>query len=420
MSNQPTTNPRPKNVSRVVEFEGHLLSAGIMNQFLDHITESGGAFEILKFEAGKLRDDVSFASIRVYAEDQHHLSEVIAGLIDHGARFPKGEEVDANLAVVEKDGVAPDDFYSTTIFRTELRVDGKWIPVINQRMDVSIRVDPVNGTAACCLMRNLKVGDRIVAGVEGIRTFPPERTSESTDEFAFMASSVSSERRVELVVEELARDLERIRKEGGKAVVVPGPVVVHTGAAPHLAALIREGYIHGLLGGNAIAAHDIELSLFGTSLGVNMDKGQPVHEGHKHHLRAINMVRNYGSIHTAVEAGAIPSGVMFECVKKNVPFVLAGSIRDDGPLPDTHMDLLRAQAEYAECLKGAELILMLSTMLHSIGVGNMTPSGVKMVCVDINPAVVTKLADRGSLESVGIVTDVGLFLRLLAARLGLV
>ncbi len=202
-------------------------------------------------------------------------------------------------------------------------------------------------------------------------------------------------------------------------VVVAGPVVVHTGGAPHLASLIREGYVHALLGGNAIATHDIELALFGTSLGVHMERGQPVHEGHKHHLRAINMVRGYGGIREAVAAHAIPGGIMVECVRRDIPFVLAGSIRDDGPLPDTMMDLVQAQAAYAEALRGANQVLMLSSMLHSIGVGNMTPAGVKLVCVDINPAVVTKLADRGSIESVGIVTDVGLFLRLLADRLSL-
>lgn len=390
-----------------------------MNGFLDIITEKGGTFEIQRFDAGKGQDDTSSASIRVFAPDAAQLSEIITALIDRGARFPKGEEVDSKLATIEKDGVAADDFYSTTIFRTQIRVNGKWIPVERQRMDVNIVVDADGTSARCCLMRDLKKGDRIVVGVEGIRTFPPERAREAGDEFAFMASSVSSERRVELVVEELANDLKRIRDAGGKAIVVPGPVVVHTGAAPHLAALIREGYLHGLLGGNAIAAHDIELSLFNTSLGVNMDKGKPVHEGHKHHLRAINMVRGHGSIRAAVEAGDIPGGVMYECVKQNIPYVLAGSIRDDGPLPDTLMDLVQAQTQYSETLRGAELVLMLSSMLHSIGVGNMTPSGVKLVCVDINPAVVTKLADRGSLESVGIVTDVGLFLRLLAGRLGL-
>jgi lysine-ketoglutarate reductase/saccharopine dehydrogenase-like protein (TIGR00300 family) len=407
--------------TRTLEVTGHLLDSGLMNELLDLINEGGGTFEIIRFEAGRTREEVSSAALRVSAPDAEILDAITELLIGRGVRIPTKDETDANLAVVTQAGVAPDDFYSTTIYRTEVRVGGRWLPVTGQRMDVILAVDPEAGTASCRLMRDLRVSERVVVGVEGIRTFPPERTSggSGSEEFAFMVSSVSSERRVELAVEEIARDLARLRNDGGKVVVVPGPVVVHTGGAPHLAALIREGYIFALLGGNAIATHDIELSLFGTSLGVNMEKGQPVHEGHKHHLRAINMVRGYGSIASAVNAGAIPSGVMYECVKKGVPFVLAGSIRDDGPLPDTLMDLVAAQAAYAETLKGADLILMLSSMLHSIGVGNMTPAGVKLVCVDINPAVVTKLADRGSIESVGIVTDVGLFLRLLADRLQL-
>lgn len=409
--------------SRTLEVSGHLLDTGLMNELLDLITEAGGAFEVLRFEAGRTKTDLSSASLKVTAPDAAAVDAIVGRLIDRGARVPEAEERDATLVTVGKDGVAPDDFYSTTIFRTEVRVGGQWVPVAKQRMDVMIALDAA-GNAECRLMRDLQTGERVVCGVDGIRTFPPERQSadvDPADEFAFMASSVSSERRVELAVNEIAADLTRIKASGGKVVVVPGPVIVHTGGAPYLAALIREGYVHALLGGNAIAAHDIELSLFGTSLGVNMERGQPVHEGHKHHLRAINMVRGHGSIAAAVEAGAVPpGGVMYECVQKGVPFVLAGSIRDDGPLPDTRMDLLQAQREYQEAIRGADLILMLSTMLHSIGVGNMTPSGVKLVCVDINPAVVTKLADRGSLESVGIVTDVGLFLRLLAGRLGLV
>ena len=408
--------------SRNLEVSGHLLDTGLMNEMLDLITEAGGAFEVLRFEAGRTKADLSSASLRVTAPDAATLDSVVGKLIDRGARVPQGEERDADLVRVEQDGVAPDDFYSTTIFHTEVRIAGRWVPVARQRMDVMIAVD-AGGSAECSLMRDLRASERVVCGVDGIRTFPPERQTagaEPADEFAFMASSVSSERRVELAVNEIAADLTRIKEAGGKVVVVPGPVVVHTGGAPYLAALIHEGYVHALLGGNAIAAHDIELSLFGTSLGVNMERGRPVHEGHKHHLRAINMVRGYGSIAAAVEAGAVPpGGVMHACVTRGVPFVLAGSIRDDGPMPDTRMDLLQAQREYQEAIRGADLILMLSTMLHSIGVGNMTPSGVKLVCVDINPAVVTKLTDRGSLESVGIVTDVGLFLRLLAGRLGL-
>lgn len=410
------------NAERTLEVTGHLLDSGLMNDLLDRITEGGGTFEVVRFEAGRTREEMSAASVRVTARDTATLDAITGQLIGLGARVPVKDETDARLGAITRDGVAPEDFYSTTIYRTEVRIGGQWIPVTGQRMDVVIVTDPEKGTAECRLMRDLRAGERIVCGVDGIRTFPPERKTggSGAEEFAFMASSVSSERRVELAVEEIAGDLRRLKASGGKVVVVPGPVVVHTGGAPHLAALIREGYIQALLGGNAIATHDIELSLFGTSLGVNMERGQPVHEGHKHHLRAINRVRGYGNIRAAVEAGAVPpGGVMYECVKKGVPFVLAGSIRDDGPLPDTLMDLTAAQAAYAEALKGAELVLMLSSMLHSIGVGNMTPAGVKLVCVDINPAVVTKLADRGSIESVGIVTDVGLFLRLLADRLGL-
>jgi lysine-ketoglutarate reductase/saccharopine dehydrogenase-like protein (TIGR00300 family) len=232
-----------------------------------------------------------------------------------------------------------------------------------------------------------------------------------------MAAGVSSERRVELLVDQISWEMHRIREQGGKIVVVPGPVVIHTGGAEHLAWLVRNGYVQALLGGNAVAVHDIEQSMMGTSLGVDLQLGSSVEGGHRHHLKAINTIRGCGSIAKAVEQGVLKTGIFYECVKASVPFSLAGSIRDDGPLPDTQMDLIKAQEDYGRLLKGADLILMLSSMLHSIGVGNMTPAGVKLVCVDINPAVVTKLSDRGSVESVGVVTDVGLFLNLLTQRL---
>jgi lysine-ketoglutarate reductase/saccharopine dehydrogenase-like protein (TIGR00300 family) len=260
----------------------------------------------------------------------------------------------------------------------------------------------------------------VIVGVEGIRTIrkPMEaREQRSQQEFGFMESGVSSERRVELIVEQIAWELRHIRDQGGKVVVTAGPVVIHTGGGEHLSHLIRDGYVQALLGGNAIAVHDIEQALMGTSLGVDMQRGIPVRGGHRHHLKAINTIRRCGGIAAAVEQGVLTSGVFYECVRHNIPFALAGSIRDDGPLPDTQMDLLQAQAEYARLLQRADLILMLSSMLHSIGVGNMTPAGVKMVCVDINPAVVTKLSDRGSVESIGVVTDVGLFLSLLVKQL---
>lgn len=412
--------------ARILEIEGHLLGSGLMNDLLDCITEAGATFEILRFDAGRTRDETSSATLRIHAATLLLLETVTATLIGKGARVPAAEETDCRLETVNQNGVAPPNFYSTSIYRTEIRFKGVWLPVSGQRMDAVVVVNQVPRRVECVLLRDLKRGQSIVCGVEGIRTFPPERitssgaTAASATEFGFMASSVSSERQVELAVEEIARDLIRLKNDKGKVVVVAGPVVAHTGGAPHLAALIREGFVHALLGGNAIAVHDIELALFGTSLGVHRERGRPVHEGHRHHLRAINLVRQYGGIREAVAAGAIPDGgIMAECVRQRIPFVLAGSIRDDGPLPDTMMDLTNAQAAYADAIKGADLILMLSSMLHSIGVGNMTPAGVKLICVDINPAVVTKLADRGSIESVGIVTDVGLFLRLLAGHLGL-
>lgn len=406
--------------SRTVQLRGHLLDAGIMNKALDMIVENGGSFKVLNFELGVERQSTSAADVRVSAPNHDVMEEIMTQLIDLGALTPPAEVCDINTEVVQKDGVAPDDFYVSTIYPTEVRVNCEWVTVQHQRMDAAIVVDPQTMTAQCKLLRDLQVGDRVMVGVDGIRTV---RQAEDRDqrngkkEFTFMGSGVSSERRVELLVEQIAWEMRQIRDQGGKVVVTAGPVVIHTGGAQHLAKLIREGYVHALLGGNAIAVHDIEQAMMGTSLGVDMQRGIPVSGGHRHHLKVINTVRGCGSIAQAVEQGVISKGVMYECVKNNVPFALAGSIRDDGPLPDTEMDLLKAQSRYSELIQGTDMILMLSTMLHSIGVGNMTPAGVKMVCVDINPAVVTKLSDRGSVESVGIVTDVGLFLSLLVQQL---
>jgi len=342
-------------------------------------------------------------------------------LIDLGAVDLPQDERDAKLEPVLQPGVAPDDFYVSTIYPTEVRVNGEWIKVLGQRMDGAIAItDTSNGIVARCkLLRDLEVGDRVVVDVVGIRTVRKTESREvrNTQEFSFMSAGVSSERRVELVVEQVAWELRQVRDQGGKVVVTAGPVVIHTGGGEHLAHLIRQGYVQALLGGNAIAVHDIEQSMMGTSLGVDMKRGVSVRGGHRHHLKVINMIRRCGSIEKAVEQGVVTTGVLYECVVNSVPFSLAGSIRDDGPLPDTQTDMIKAQEEYARLLEGADMILMLSSMLHSIGVGNMTPAGVKMVCVDINPAVVTKLSDRGSVESVGVVTDVGLFLSLLVQQL---
>lgn len=407
--------------SRVVRMEGHLLDSGNLSRALDLIVEGGGSFQVLNFQLGMQRQSTSSAEVKVSAPDHEVMEELMTQLIDLGAVAPPQAVCDAKLEAAVKDGVAPDDFYVTTIYPTEVRVNGEWVRVQHQRMDAAIAVTQTSEgtTARCKLIRDVKQGEQVVVGVEGIRTVrkTEAREQRSAQEFSFMGAGVSSERRVELVVEQIAWELRKLRDRGGKVAVTAGPVVIHTGGSQHLARLIREGYIHVLLGGNAIAVHDIEQSMMGTSLGVDMKRGIAVHGGHRHHLKAINRIRRCGSIAKAVEQGVLTKGVMYECVQNNVPFSLAGSIRDDGPLPDTQMDLIKAQQEYAQLLEGTDMILMLSTMLHSIGVGNMTPAGVKMVCVDINPAVVTKLSDRGSVESVGVVTDVGLFLSLLVQQL---
>jgi len=408
--------------SRIIHLEGHLLDAGLINRALDLIVEGGGSFQVLNFHLGEQRQSTSQADIKVTAPDHAVMEDIMAQLIDIGAVAPPQEVCDNPLETVEMDGVAPDDFYVTTIYPTEVRVQCEWVRVQNQRMDGAIVVSPSpeGPIAECKLLRDLKRGDRVVVGVEGIRTV---RKTESRDqrtgdkEFGFMGAGVSSERRVELVVEQIAWELRQIRDRGGKVVVVAGPVVIHTGGSEHLSRLIREGYIQALLGGNAIAVHDIEQAILGTSLGVDMKRGVSVSGGHRHHLKVINTIRRCGNIANAVEQGILTNGIFYECVTHDVPFSLAGSIRDDGPLPDTQMDLIKAQEDYSRHIHGADMVLMLSSMLHSIGVGNMTPAGVKLVCVDINPAVVTKLSDRGSVESVGVVTDVGLFLSLLVQQL---
>lgn len=409
--------------SRELRLEGHLLDSGLLDRALEQTIQSGGSFQILHFNLGKQRQSTSNADIKISAPSEEILDKIVGQMIELGAVAGPKEETDAEFKPVTRAGVAPEDFMATTIYPTEVRVRGQWWRVEDQRMDGVVVVDEKSKRARCTLFRYLREGDQVVVGTKGVRTV---RKLESRDvrgaahghhEFAFMGAGVSSERRVELLVDQIAWEMHRTREQHGKIVVVPGPVVIHTGGGEHLAWLVREGYIQALLGGNAIAAHDVEQALLGTSLGVDLKLGTSVEGGHRHHLKAINTICACGGIRGAVERGVLTSGIFYECVRKGVPFLLAGSIRDDGPLPDTEMDLVKAQEGYARLLKGADLILMLSSMLHSIGVGNMTPAGVRLVCVDINPAVVTKLSDRGSVESLGVVTDVGLFLNLLTQQL---
>jgi lysine-ketoglutarate reductase/saccharopine dehydrogenase-like protein (TIGR00300 family) len=321
---------------------------------------------------------------------------------------------EAELRRAEKDRCAPEDFYSTTNQRTQVRVGSQWIEAANQRMDAMIVV--ANGSAACRRLRDVKAGDQIVVGMKGIRVIPESKERDRL-QFAFMSNDISSERQVETAVGQTAAIMRQVRRDGKKIIAVAGPVVVHTGGAEPLSRMIRQGWIDAVLAGNALAVHDIEAALLGTSLGVRTSDGRQAQHGHRNHMQAINAIYHEGGIEAAVASGRLTKGVMYECVKAKVPYVLAGSLRDDGPLPGVITDMNEAQDAYAEQLRGAGLVLCLSSMLHSIAAGNMLPAWVKIVCVDINPAVPTKVSDRGTGQATGVVTDVGLFLELLSNKL---
>lgn len=396
----------------VVGARGHLIDSNILNAVFDKVIERGGAFEVLEFAIGRTNEDVSSLSLKVSAPTAAGLHRLVEDLMQLGCS-PLAE-TDAIVRTADRNACVHDDFYSTTNLRTEVRVDGQWLAVERQRMDAVIAL--VDGRAVCRKLRDVRAGDRIVCGLEGIRVTPEARERDRAD-FAFMSNEISSERRVEASVGRIAALVRHTRESGRRVVFVVGPVAVHTGGASYLAELIRRKWIDVVLAGNALAVHDAELALFGTSLGVDLEAGTPVPGGHRHHMRAINAINRAGGIRPAVESGVLQSGVMVECVRAGVEFILAGSIRDDGPILDTITDIVEAQDRYSEALATAGLVIVLSTMLHGIGVGNMLPAWIPVVCVDINPAVVTKLADRGSSQTIGLVTDVGLFLHQLASRL---
>ena len=399
--------------SDTIEAEGHLIDSGLLSAIFDKIIEQKAAYEILHFNIGRTNDDPSRIEMRITAADSPLLDELLQQLTTFGCHAVR--ERDALVRPAEKDRCVPDDFYSTTNHRTHVRVGGRWVEVEQQRMDAVIVA--AAGRAECRKLRDVKAGEPIICGHEGIRV-TPEFKERDRHGFAFMSNDVSSERRVEGSVARIAEMMRDVKKGGGRIVVVAGPVVVHTGGVEHFSELIRLGFVDIVLAGNALAVHDVEFALSGTSLGIDLAAGAPVEQGHRNHMAAINTINRAGGIRPAVERGVLTSGVMYECVKHGVDYVLAGSIRDDGPLPDTLMDLVEAQERYADALSNnVHLVLMLSSMLHSIGVGNMLPSWVRVVCVDINPAVVTKLSDRGSTQTVGVVTDVGLFLHRLAEAL---
>jgi len=399
--------------SEEIEVSGHLIDSLILTKIFDKIMDLKGEFQVQEINIGKRKKDQSYARLLIDARNQEHLDKILETIYREGAVSKLQKEI--KLKKSPKNYVMPDNFYSTTNNHTQVYHKNKWIQVENMMMDKCI---VVKGKRAFCVpVRDVKKDDLVIVGEEGIKITPPERPREGVNVFEFMNSSSSSERPTQHIAKKVAEDIYNTKKKGGKIVIVGGPAIVHTGASDSVSELIRSGYIDGILAGNALAVHDIEYATLGTSLGMNVKDATLAYHGHRNHMDTINAVFKAGSITNMVKTKKLTKGIMYECVKNKVPFVLAGSIRDDGPLPDVITDVAQAQREYKKVLKDASMVIMISTMLHSIATGNMLPANVKVIVVDINQPTVTKLMDRGTWQALGIVSDVGAFLPMVAQQI---
>ncbi|PVG82760.1 TIGR00300 family protein [Nocardioides gansuensis] len=404
------------SISETVEVTGHLMDSGILSRILDDIREYGGDYVIDRFDVGHDAADVSRATITVTAEDDESLQRLLMRLQTRGVnQVDPGE---ASVVEADMDGVFPDGFYSTTNLATRIRLDGRWYDVENPEMDCGLIVEQDGGSVRVYTlpMSDVRTGMKVVCGASGIKVSVPV-IEKGSDAFGFMESDVSSEKPQAVLVRQVADGMREAKAAGKKVLWVGGPGVVHTGAAPAMVQLVKAGFVDVLFAGNALATHDIESSLYGTSLGIDLAMGRGVEHGHEHHIRALNTIRKAGSIRAAVDSGVLTSGIMHALVTQDKRFVLVGSVRDDGPLPDVYTDVIEGQRAMRAELKDVGFCLMVATMLHSVATGNLLPASIPLVCVDINPATVTKLADRGSSQAKGIVTDVGLFLEQLALEL---
>ncbi len=401
------------SASAVIELSGHIIDSMVLPRVFDTIMDMGATFHVEEIRVGTRLDEPSFARLTVEADTDEQLAAVVAACQQHGVTVLGGE--DARTAAAPAGGVFPEEFYTTTNQPTAVRVAGEWVPVEGIEMDCGVVV--AQGRAHTVPITDVREGDAVVVGRAGIRISPVER-GRGREIFGYLTSSLAPEKPKHQVIRELAEAMRGIRSAGGRICFVAGPAVIHTGAGPHLARLIEMGYVQVLFAGNGLAAHDIESQFFGTSLGIGLEKGLPIEAGHALHMRTINRIRAAGGIRAAVEAGVLRRGVMYECVRHGVDVVLAGSIRDDGPLPDVVTDMLEAQRRMRAALQGVELCVMCASMLHAIATGNLLPAATRAVCVDINPAVVTRVADRGSSQTLGLVTDVESFLRELGEALG--
>ena len=400
--------------SEMIELSGHIIDSWTLPRAWDVVMDRGGNFTVEEMRIGVHKTEPSYVRLKIEAPDDNTLDLILTELQQFGAALVDGE--DAQTAEVEQEGVLPASFYSTTNLPTQARIQGQWVQVENIEMDVAVVVDAELKRAYCKPMHEVQVGERVVIGHSGIRVQPFERARER-ESFAFMQSSVSTEKVKVRAIHEIARQMRETRDRGGKILFVLGPAVIHTGAGHYVAELIRHGYVHVIFGGNAIITHDVESALFGTSLGVDLHSGEQVEGGHRNHLRAINTIRAVGSIDKAIEAGLLKEGITYEAHERGLPMVLAGSIRDDGPMPGVISDMQEAQKQMRAALPGVEMAIMVASMLHAIATGNVLPATVRTVVVDINPSTVTKLADRGSFQAAGLITDAELFLRELAEAL---
>ncbi|QCJ46180.1 TIGR00300 family protein [Haloprofundus sp. MHR1] len=404
-------------VSRTVELEGHIIDSGMMGQCFGIVMDLGGSFEVEEFEVGRHKDATTYCRMRVSADTEGDLQTIVHELHQNGAN--PADPRPASVEPAPDDRVVPAGFYSTTNHPTEVFYRDEWIPVDDIEMDCAVVIEEgADGerSARTKVLNAIREDDLVVVGESGIRVKPPERPRDASGPFGFMQGGVSSERPSESLIREVAEALVETKRDGGNVLVVAGPALIHSGAGDALADLVREGFVDGLSAGNGFATHDIERGLYGTSLGMDMETMEHPRKGHKHHIYTISEVIRAGGIPEAVDAGLIQEGVMYECVRNDVSYVLAGSIRDDGPLPDTITDAVEAQNAIREQAHEADLVLMLSTLLHSVAVGNCLPSTTKTVCVDINPATVTQLLDRGSSQAIGMVTDIGTFVPTLAEK----
>jgi lysine-ketoglutarate reductase/saccharopine dehydrogenase-like protein (TIGR00300 family) len=401
--------------NETVEISGHLMDSGVLARILDDVLDYGGDYVIDQLDVGKTHDDESYARISVLAPTEDVLTRLLMRLQTHGVNAVDPGE--ATLRPAPADGVFPDDFYSTTNLETVVRLDGHWVPVESPEMDCGLVA--ANGRVRTVPVSDVRAGEQVVCGARGVRVVLPlrEHSAVAGHGFEFMGSPVSTEKPQALLVRRIVGQMREVKADGGRVLWVGGPAIVHTGAAPAMVALVEAGYVDVLFAGNALATHDIEAALFGTSLGVDLAQGKGVEHGHEHHIRAINRIRRCGSIAEAVEQGVLTGGVMHAMVRAGKPFVLVGSVRDDGPLPDVYTDVIAGQRAMRAQLPGVGFALMVATMLHSVATGNLLPASVPVVCVDINPATVTKLADRGTTHAAGMVTDVGLFIEALAREL---